>query len=61
MGLSSYAGGDIRDVPGYQGAFGGSFAVGLMAVVLGVTLRPPAGGGSTAPKPGHGRLTPVSR
>jgi MFS family permease len=43
MGLGSYAGGVIHDTLGtYQALFLGSFVVGLMAVVLGVTLRPPA-------------------
>jgi len=43
MGLGSYAGGVIHDTLGtYYWLFLGSFAIGLMAVVLGVTLRPPA-------------------
>ncbi len=42
MGLGSYAGGAIYDTLGsYQWLFLGSFAIGTMAVVLGVTLRPP--------------------
>jgi len=42
MGLGSYAGGAIHDLLGtYQWLFLGSFAIGVMAVVLGVTLRPP--------------------
>jgi MFS family permease len=40
MGLGSYAGGAIHDVLGtYQWLFLGSFAIGLMAVALGVTLK----------------------
>jgi MFS family permease len=43
MGLGSYAGGAIHDLQGtYQWLFLGSFAIGLMAVVLGVTLKAPA-------------------
>ena len=43
MGLGSYAGGLIHDALGsYQWLFLGSLAVGGMAVVLAVTLRPPA-------------------
>jgi MFS family permease len=43
MGLGSYAGGAIHDFLGtYQWLFLGSFAIGLMAVVLGVTLKAPA-------------------
>ena len=43
MGLGSYAGGLIHDQLGsYQWLFLGSLAVGGMAVVLAVTLRPPA-------------------
>ena len=43
MGLGSYAGGAIHDLLGtYQWLFLGSFAIGLMAVVLGVTLKAPA-------------------
>jgi len=43
MGLGSYAGGLIHDQLGsYQWLFVGSLAVGGMAVVLAVTLRPPA-------------------
>jgi ATP-binding cassette subfamily F protein 3 len=43
MGLGSYAGGAIHDLLGtYQWLFLGSFAIGVMAVVLGMTLRPAA-------------------
>ena len=43
MGLGSYAGGALHDLLGtYQGLFLASFAIAVMAVVLGVTLRPPA-------------------
>jgi MFS family permease len=42
MGLGSYAGGAIHDLLGtYQWLFLGSFAIGMMAIVLGVTLRAP--------------------
>ena len=48
MGLGSYAGGAIHDLLGsYQWLFLGSFAIGTMAIVLGVTLRAPV----TAPVP----------
>jgi MFS family permease len=41
MGLGSFAGGAIYDALGsYQGLFVGSFVVGVMATVLGLTLRP---------------------
>ena len=50
MGLGSYAGGLIHDALGsYQWLFLGSLAVGGMAVVLAVTLRPPAVVGAAAP------------
>jgi hypothetical protein len=40
MGLGSYAGSAIHDALGsYQWLFLGSLAVGVMAVVLGVTLK----------------------
>jgi MFS family permease len=43
MGLGSYAGGLIHDAAGsYQWLFLGSMAVGAMAVVLALALRPPA-------------------
>jgi MFS family permease len=42
MGLGSYAGGAIHDLLGtYQWLFLGSFAIGMMAIVLGVTPRAP--------------------
>ena len=50
MGLGSYAGGALHDLLGtYRGLFLASFAIAVMAVVLGVTLRPPAM--VTAPRP----------
>ncbi|MGH7314646.1 MAG: MFS transporter [Candidatus Rokuibacteriota bacterium] len=55
MGLGSYAGGAIHDLLGtYQWLFVGSFAIGVMAVVLGVTLRPPAGVSAPRPSPALG-------
>ena len=43
MGIGSYAGGAIHDALGsYTWLFLGSFAIGSMAVALGLTLRPPA-------------------
>jgi MFS family permease len=42
MGAGSYAGGAIHDALGsYQWLFLGSFAIGTVAVFLGLTLRPP--------------------
>ncbi len=50
MGLGAWAGGVIHDALGsYQWLFLGSMAVGGMAVVLAVTLRPPAPAPSGAP------------
>jgi hypothetical protein len=47
MGLGSYAGGAIHDLLGtYQWRFLGSFAIGSMADVPGVTLKAPVGGES---------------
>jgi MFS family permease len=55
MGLGSYAGGALHDLLGsYQGLFLASFAVALMAVVLGVTLRPPAVVPAPRPSPALG-------
>jgi len=55
MGLGSYAGGAIHDLLGtYQWLFLGSFAIGVMAVVLGVTLRPPAAIPAARPSPAMG-------
>jgi MFS family permease len=52
MGLGSYAGGVLHDLLGtYQWLFLGSFAIGLMAVVLGVTLNAPAALGAPRPSP----------
>jgi MFS family permease len=43
MGIGAWAGGPIHDALGsYSGLFIGSFLVGTAAVVLAVTLRPPA-------------------
>ena len=43
MGLGSYAGGAIYDALGsYLWLFLGSFAIGTMAVLMGVSLRPSA-------------------
>ena len=42
MGLGSWAGGVIHDALGtYQWLFLGSMAIGIMAVIMGLTLRPP--------------------
>jgi len=42
MGLGSWAGGVIHDALGtYQWLFLASMAIGLMAVIMGITLRPP--------------------
>ena len=42
MGIGSYAGGYIFDVLGsYRWLYLGSFAIGLAAVLLAATLRPP--------------------
>ena len=50
MGLGSYAGGLIHDAVGtYEWLFLGSLAVASMAVVLGMSLRPPAAITATAP------------
>jgi MFS family permease len=55
MGLGSYAGGAIHDLLGsYQWLFLGSFAIGMMAIVLGVTLRAPAAGPVPRPSPALG-------
>jgi MFS family permease len=55
MGLGSYAGGAIHDLLGtYQWLFLGSFAIGVMAVVLGVTLRPPGAVPVPRPSPAPG-------
>jgi hypothetical protein len=54
-GLGSYAGGAIHDLLGtYQWLFLGSFAIGVMAVVVGVTLKAPAGFGAPRPSPAAG-------
>jgi MFS family permease len=55
MGLGSYAGGAIHDLLGsYQWLFLGSFAIGTMAIVLGVTLRAPVGVPVPRPSPALG-------
>jgi MFS family permease len=55
MGLGSYAGGAIHDLLGtYQWLFLGSFAIGMMAIVLGVTLRPPVAVPVPRPSPAMG-------
>jgi MFS family permease len=55
MGLGSYAGGAIHDALGtYYWLFLGSFAIGLMAVVLGVTLRAPGLVPMSRPSPAPG-------
>ena len=55
MGLGSYAGGAIHDLLGtYQWLFLGSFAIGTMAIVLGVTLRLPAPVPPPRPSPAMG-------
>jgi len=55
MGLGSYAGGALHDLLGsYQGLFLASFAIAVMAVVLGVTLRPPAAVPAPRPSPALG-------
>jgi MFS family permease len=52
MGLGSYAGGAIHDALGtYRVLFLGSFAIGLMAVVLGVTLKHPVAAQRPRPLP----------
>jgi len=55
MGLGSYAGGAIHDLLGsYQWLFLGSFAIGMMAIVLGVTLRAKVPGPVPRPSPALG-------
>jgi MFS family permease len=55
MGLGSYAGGAIHDLLGtYQWLFLGSFAIGVMAVVLGMTLKAPAASPAPRPSPAMG-------
>mgnify|MGYP003576891674 FL=1 len=52
MGLGSYAGGALHHLLGtYQWLFLGSFAIGSMAVVLGVTLKAPVAAGAPRPSP----------
>jgi len=55
MGLGSYAGGAIHDLLGtYQWLFLGSFAIGMMAIVLGLTLRSPVAVPVPRPSPAMG-------
>jgi len=55
MGLGSYAGGAIHDLLGtYRWLFLGSFAIGMMAIVLGVTLRTPVAVPVPRPSPAMG-------
>jgi predicted MFS family arabinose efflux permease len=55
MGLGSYAGGAIHDLLGtYQWLFLGSFAIGMMAIVLGMTLRAPVAVPGPRPSPAMG-------
>jgi MFS family permease len=55
MGVGSYAGGAIHDLLGtYQWLFLGSFAIGVMAVVLGMTLKAPAAIPAPRPSPAMG-------
>jgi MFS family permease len=55
MGLGSYAGGAIHDLLGtYQWLFLGSFAIGMMAIVLGMTLRSPVAVPVPRPSPAMG-------
>jgi hypothetical protein len=55
MGLGSYAGGAIHDLLGsYQWLFLGSFTIGMMAIVLGVTLRVPEAVPVPRPSPALG-------
>jgi len=55
MGLGSFAGGVIHDVLGtYQWLFLGSFAIGMMALVLGVTLKAPGAVPVPRPSPAMG-------
>jgi len=55
MGLGSYAGGAIHDLLGsYQWLFLGSFTIGMMAIVLGVTLRMPVAIPVPRPSPAPG-------
>jgi MFS family permease len=55
MGLGSYAGGAIHDLLGsYQWLFLGSFAIGMMAIVLAVTLRAPVAVPVPRPSPAMG-------
>ena len=50
MGLGSYAGGAIHDALGtYQWLFAGSVAIGAVAVMLALTLKPPATATRAAP------------
>ena len=55
MGLGSFAGGVIHDLLGtYQWLFLGSFTIGMMAIVLGVTLTAPVAVPVPRPSPAMG-------
>ncbi len=55
MGLGSFAGGVIHDLLGtYQWLFLGSFTIGMMAIVLGVTLKAPRAIPVPRPSPAMG-------
>jgi len=55
MGLGSFAGGVIHDLLGtYQWLFLGSFTIGMMAIVLGVTLKAPVAVPVSRPSPAVG-------
>jgi hypothetical protein len=55
MGLGSFAGGAVHDALGtYRALFLGSFAIASMAIVLGMTLRAPAGVPVPRPSPAMG-------
>jgi MFS family permease len=55
MGLGSFAGGVIHDLLGtYQWLFLGSFTIGMMAIVLGVTLKAPVAVPVPRPSPAMG-------
>jgi MFS family permease len=50
MGIGSYAGGVLYDRLGsYAWLYGGSFAIGALAVALAFTFRPPRAVGALAP------------
>lgn len=62
MGLGSYAGGAIHDLLGtYQWLVLGSFAIGMMAIALGLTLKAPVPVSVPRPSPALSGRTAVSR